>query len=304
MPGTIFYWVLNVSILGSIAGLLLLLIRRIRAFPRFGIYLLWIVPWLRLWMPIGFAYPFSFLNLFSPNTIKTVPVIEGFLGYPDFSAMNFMQFAENYVPMSYRSDVLRDVFEVAGIVWMVVGFAAVVCAFILFFVSRASLKGARHISDNIYCSDRVLSPAVYGILVPKIVLPTDGLDDYAYVLMHERVHIRRRDNLWRFAAILTVCVHWFNPLIWVFLRCFFIDLEMACDSRVLKDLRDDEKRKYAAALLSWSSGKTSLASAFGGMKVRRRIEHILSYKRLTWFSTLGFTVLILVIAVSILTNAT
>ena len=50
-------------------------------------------------------------------------------------------------------------------------------------------------------------------------------------------------------------------------------------------------------------GKTLFASAFGGSKVRTRIENVLSYKQMTVLSAVGFTILIIAIICTLLTNA-
>jgi beta-lactamase regulating signal transducer with metallopeptidase domain len=104
-------------------------------------------------------------------------------------------------------------------------------------------------------------------------------------------------------AIITACIHWFNPLVWIFLKDFFADMELACDTKAIKDLKEADKKSYASALLSCSAGKTFYASAFGGAKTRLRIENILSYKRLTLLSSICFAVLFVVIAVTVITNA-
>lgn len=62
-----FYWVLNMSIWGTLTGILLLGLRRVRRIPRLGIYLLWGVPFLRLWIPVGLESPLSLMNLLPPE---------------------------------------------------------------------------------------------------------------------------------------------------------------------------------------------------------------------------------------------
>ena len=302
--GDIFYWILNISILGSIAGIIVLFLRRIRALPRFGVYLLWAMPFIRLWVPVGLANKYSLLNLISRYATKTIVVWEYVPGLPEFSLTNSIQAAESYYPIIYKTDLLKNIFNAAGPVWMIVAAGAVLCSVSLYIFTKSALKNAEHIKDNIYRSDKILSPAVYGIIKPRIILPANIADNnFDYIIRHERIHIRRCDNLWRVAAIMTACVHWFNPLVWIFLKCFFADMELACDVGVLKKLDDNGKKGYAAALLACSSGKTYYASAFGGTKTRLRIENILSYKKLTLFSGLCFTAFFIVVAVTVITNA-
>ena len=310
MVSTVFYWVLNTGILGSVAGLLVLLLRRVRRLPRFGVYLLWVLPFLRLWMPVGLASRFSLLNLISRYATKTVVVWVPVPGAIEFLATNSIQAVTDYTPitrfapMEYKTDLLANFFRIAGAVWAIVAAAALLCSVLLYFFTKSALKSAVHSEGNIYRSDKLLSPAVYGIFKPKILLPANIADaDLDYILRHERVHIRRRDNLWRVLAVLTTCVHWFNPLVWIFLKNFFTDMELACDAAVLKTLPGGDEKAYAAVLLSCSAGKTYYASAFGGAKTRLRVENILSYKKLTLVSGICFTALFIVIAVTIITNA-
>ena len=304
MAGEIFYWVLNTSILGTAAGLILLLLRKLRSLPRFGVYVLWLLPLLRFWMPAGIANQYSLLNFISRYTTRTVILQIPFFETRSLTVSNSIQAATQYFPMEFKTDLLANIFAVAGLVWAVVAAAAILCSLILYFLTKSALHGAEHLRENIYTSDKVLSPAVYGIFRPRIILPGNLPEKHLrYILLHERIHIRRRDNLWRVVAVVTVCVHWFNPLVWIFLRFLFTDMEMACDAGVLKKIENNEKRSYASALLACASGKTYYASAFGGAKTRLRVENILSYKKLTLLSGVCFAILFLVIAVTVLTNA-
>ena len=299
--GDVFYWTLNMSILGSVAGIVVLLLRRIKVLPRVGVYLMWVLPLIRFWAPIGIANKYSLLSLISQYTTKTVVVWEQ---APEYTMTNSIQAATEYFPIEYKTDLLKDIFNLSGIIWAIIAAAAILCSILLYIFTKSALKDAKHIKENIYRSGNVLSPAIYGIYKPKIILPMGISDaDLEFILMHEQIHIRRRDNLWRVIAVITVCVHWFNPLVWVFLKCFFADMELACDAGVLKNLDESKHKGYASALLSFSAGKSYYASAFGGAKTRPRIENILSYKKLTLASLLCFAALFVIIAVTIITNA-
>lgn len=294
-----FYWIFNMSILGALCGLAVLVLRKIKAIPRFAVYLLWAVPLARFLLPIGVGSRFSLLNLLSGFLARTVAVSPG---APWLSASNLVRAADSYFPIVYRNDTLTGVFRAASAVWAVLAAAAILTAVTLYCVTIWERKGARRIKENLYRSSQVAAPAVYGIIRPKIILP-EAMDEGAlpYILLHEQVHIRRRDNLWRMLAVLTACVHWFNPLVWVFLKAFFADMELACDAGVMKET--GRPREYAAAVLSAASGKTMFASAFGGAKVRLRVENILSYKKLTVLSGVCTALLLAAVAAALLTNA-
>ena len=95
----------------------------------------------------------------------------------------------------------------------------------------------------------------------------------------------------------------FNPFSWIFLKAFLADLELSCDERVLVKLGAERSKEYASALLECKQGATVFASAFGGARIRTRIENILSFKKLTWISLVAFIALISVIFYVLLTNA-
>jgi len=301
MLGEIFYWVLNLSILGSFTGLILLMLRHIRKLPRFGVYLLWLLPLIRFWVPIGLANQYSLLNLLAQFTTKTIVVRKEEL---QFTMTNSIMAANSYFPIEYKSNLLKNIFAVCGVIWAIVMVGALLFSILLYFFTKKALINTNHIKDNIYKSDNITTPAVYGIIRPKIMLPSTLEDaDLNYILLHEKTHIRRSDNLWRIVAVISACVHWFNPLIWIFLNYFFTDMELACDASVLKKLNRDQQKAYAMALLTYSVGNNYYASAFGNTKTKLRIENILSYKKLTLVSGLCFTVLLILIAITLITNA-
>ncbi|MDF2510641.1 MAG: antirepressor regulating drug resistance protein [Herbinix sp.] len=302
MLSEIFYWVLNINILGSVAGLIVLSLRKIRTLPRFAVYFLWLLPLIRLWLPFGIANKYSLLSLISKFTTKTVVIWEEL---PQFTTTNSIMGANSYFPIEYKTNLLENVFNVASIVWIIVCCAAILTTALLYFFTKSELKSAELIKGNIYKSDRITSPAVYGIIRSRIIIPTAIADgDIDYIILHEQVHIGRRDNLFRIIAVITACVHWFNPLSWIFLKCFFADMELACDAKVLKSLNQTQTKEYARTILTCASSKTFLASAFGGAKTKVRIENILSYKKLTVLSSLYFAALVVVISIIIITNAT
>jgi beta-lactamase regulating signal transducer with metallopeptidase domain len=307
MIETIFYWVLNISILGSLVGLLVLALRRIKALPSFGKYLLWILPLLRFWLPWSLASQYSLMSLLSRLGTKTVVIWGKTSNGLDFdvTTTNILRAAQQYTyPLVYKTNLLETIFKVAGLVWLIIMVAIILSSMVIYFSTKSTLKDAQLVRDNIYQSDKVLTAAVYGIFKPRIILPIDSKkQDLDYILAHERVHIHRRDNLWRVIAVITASIHWFNPLIWICLKGFLTDMELACDAAVLKELGEEEKVSYAHLLLSQATPRSYYASAFAGAKTRLRIESIMSYKRLTWWSAVCFTLLFMAIAVTVITNA-
>ncbi len=303
MVGEIFYWVFNMSLVAALTGAAVWLIRSIRRLPRRIAVLLWIIPFVRMLVPVGLNSPYSLMTLISRLTTRTVTVYEPVEGMA-FSATNCIMAATGYFPITYREDRLAGVFAVAGAVWLTVAAAIGLILGVQYVSALRGLRGAVRLRDNVYRSDRVSSPAVYGIVRPRIVLPTACAEkDLRYVLMHERAHIRRRDNLWRVIALTVTAIHWFNPLAWMFLKRFFTDMELACDESVLARCGDEEAREYARTLLDNAPARTVLVSAFGGADLRTRIGRIVSFKPMTGVSLIGFSALAVAVAAVLLTNA-
>jgi len=299
----IFYWTFNMSLVASLTGGLIVLIRRIRQLPRRFAVMLWVVPFLRMAVPYGLNSPYSLMALLSKITTKTVVVYQPAEGIT-FSATNCIMAADTYFPITYKTSLLETAFAAASVLWVIVLVAILLVLTTVYVTTHRDTKGAAHLRDNIYLSEKVLSPAIYGIIKPKILLPVSYRErDLTLILLHEEAHIRRGDNLWRALALLIVSVHWFNPFCWVFLKLFLSDLELACDESVLTTLGSSRAKEYALTLLESKQGSPAFASAFGGAKIRPRIERILSFKRMTRFSSMVFTALILIILHVLLTNA-
>lgn len=303
MLGETFYWIFNMSITAAVTGLVVLLIRTARKIPRRFIYYLWIIPFLRMAIPLGLNSPYSLMSLISRFTTRTVTV---FMPADDigFSMTNCVMAANSYFPITYKVNLLERLFSASSIVWIIGLLIAVGALAILYFSGIHETKDSVHLLENIYLSEKVQSPAVYGIIRPRIIVPVSYAGkDMNYILMHERMHIRRADNLWRILAFIITAIHWFNPFAWLFLKLFLADTELACDECVISKCSSEQRKAYALSLLECQKSSTIFASAFGGAKIRTRIENILSFQKMTWISTAGFTAFVMAIAVVLLTNA-
>ncbi len=305
MLSDVFYWLLNMSITGIFTGIIILLLRQIKRIPRRICHILWLLPFLRLVLPFGLSHRYSIMNLINKLSTRTRII---HLTPPDasfnVSMTNHMAFAESYFPIVHKTNLLKDVFDTASFIWVIIAISALLIVFVFYFITKTEIKDAKHLRDNIYTSDKLLSPAIFGIFRPQIILPGYMSETNSeFVLLHERTHIKRGDNLFRIIAIIICCLHWFNPFIWLFLKFYLEDMEMSCDELVLQKCAQDKKKQYAAVLIECEENKILFASAFGGAKIRIRIENILSYKKLTFFSTICFLTLIIAIAATLLTNA-
>lgn len=303
MLGEIFYWIFNMSIAATICVMPLLLLRLIKKIPRRIFIWLWLVPFIRMCIPVGISSKYGIMALLSQFTTKTVTIVQ--IG--DDSAltmMNHVMGANSYFPITYKVNLLEDLFNIASVVWLVVALAAILALAIIYFVTLGEVKDAKKLKDNIYISDKIKTPAVYGIIKPKIILPIEYQESKLnYILMHENAHIKRKDNLVRLLAFIIVCLHWFNPFAWLLLKLLYSDIELACDESVLSNCDETERKEYAYTLLSTAEKTNVFAASFGGSKIRIRIENILSYKKISVFSIVAFSSLIIAVCYVLLTNA-
>lgn len=167
---------------------------------------------------------------------------------------------------------------------------------------------------DVYESDKTESPFVYGILRPKVILPASAIhastgesgERLRHILLHELYHIKRFDYLVKPLAFLALCVHWFNPLLWIAFRLFDKDMEMSCDEGAVKALKTGTGEDYAATLLNMASrgngiGK-SCALAFRETNVGTRVKHIVKYKKPGLTVGIISVILLALCAVSLLSN--
>lgn len=148
---------------------------------------------------------------------------------------------------------------------------------------RKKVSAAICLEGNVFICDYIASPFIFGILRPRIYLPS-GLDGETgrYVLAHERAHLARRDHWWKLLGFILLAVHWFNPVLWLSYRLLCRDIEMACDEKVIREMGTGVRKNYSRALLKCSvPGRILLASplAFGEVGVKERVKNVLNYKK-------------------------
>ena len=299
----VFYWLFSMSITASIVAVPVILLRLIKPIPRRLSVFLWGIPFLRMVLPFGMNSAYSLMSLLSRVSQKSFTVYKP-SAHSVYSFTNFAQAADTYNPITYKVDILEHVFGIGSVIWLmgtVVIFCILASAYCL---QLREAKRAVYWQDRLYVSKTAAAPAVYGIIKPRIVFPEHYKNrDIHYIVLHEKAHIRRMDNLWRLLAFAVTAIHWFNPFCWIFLKLFLADLELACDECVLKKLAQPQRKAYALSLLDSKAHAKALTSAFGGAKLHKRIRNILSFKEMTRFSTIVFSLLIIAIFYMLLTNA-
>jgi antirepressor regulating drug resistance, predicted signal transduction N-terminal membrane component len=171
---------------------------------------------------------------------------------------------------------------------------------------KKKLATAILLRDNIYESEFVDSPFVFGVVKPNIYLPMH-MDEgtAAYVIAHERAHLARRDHWWKVLGYLVLALHWFNPLVWVAYILFCRDIELACDEKVVKGLDGAARADYSQALLSCAAPGRAVAAcplAFGEGNIKTRVKSALHYKKPAFWVAAAAVLAVVIVAVCFLTN--
>jgi len=155
-------------------------------------------------------------------------------------------------------------------------------------------------SITIKQSDRVKSPLAVGILNPQIILPKSmNLDDKLlmnYVLTHEYCHIKRYDAVWKLFLLLALCIHWFNPMVWLMFVLSSRDLELTCDEAVIYRFGAETKKDYAYMLIGMAEQRTKFATLFNGFSKNATQERIISIMKIKKPSILAISIAVLLIA--------
>ena len=165
-------------------------------------------------------------------------------------------------------------------------------------------------SLSIRQTETIAAPLSYGVIRPVILMPKNtewkNIYQLRYVLEHEYVHIRRLDMLTKLIMIAAVCIHWFNPLVWVMYILFNRDLELSCDETVVRRFGMNIKSVYATALISMEekkSGLTPLCNSFSKNAIEERIRAIMKIKKTSKFAVIISAVLVICVTGGFATSA-
>ncbi len=291
----------------------------IRTIPKATYPLLWKVTIVRMLIPFEIPVKIDLLNELDKRFIKDKSVTgmqEGTIGlkYGMDTAMT--------------DDKLFDASWLLMMLW-IIGMISILAIHILKYVRIVRLmseavptgdevahaKGRiarwipkRHI--RILSTDRITSPLTAGVFRPKIILPQnvsyDNDSELDYILIHEIVHIVRKDNLWKIIALIAAAVHWFNPLAWLMYYFLQRDMEVACDEKVISLIGGTKKAEYALTLIRLAEKQSEIVplySSFGKNLVEERIVYIMKHKKITCLGVALSLILILLTGTTFLTYA-
>lgn len=291
----------QMSVAGGVLILFIVLIRAlaIHRLPKTTFLALWMIAALRLLLPFSIPLTFNIhigLDVFS-DVVQELPSGNIASTLPGDSPPSYD--IGTAVPSPATEHI--STFE---ILWLV----GVLLLAIYFSISyfRSMRKFRMSIPDNtpyiqnwltahqisrplaVRSSDLISSPLTYGILHPVILLPKklDRNDQVAlkYVLTHEYVHIRRFDAITKILFAAVLCIHWFNPFVWVMYVLANRDMELSCDAWVIRMMGAKNRSSYALMLIKMEekrSGMSALYSHFGKNAITERIEAIMKFKKAT-----------------------
>ena len=326
MLDTLFLYVLDMTLKGSLVILAVLLVRLcLRKAPKIFSYALWGVVLLRLLCPFSIQLPVSVLPEMEsvPQTYRfeSDPItftdasnaVSQVIGEAYAGSLNTQQIYVD-VPSSLGGSrpmaaTLWEICLMAGQYLWLAGVGVMLLRTLVHYIFlRKRLIGAVQLKDNIYLVDNIDSPFVMGLFKPRIYLPSTLRErETLYILAHERHHIRRADHIVKLFAFLALSLHWFNPLVWAAYLLACKDMEMSCDEAVLKKLGPDIRADYAASLLSFATGRRVAAFtplAFGEGDTKSRIQNLAKWKKpVAWIGTICVLVCIIT-AVCLLTDPT
>lgn len=294
----VFLKILNMSISASwIAATVLLLRLCLKCAPKWWNVLLWGLVAVRLMLPFSIESSLSLLpraEVVSPTHIvpsvpgKAVPMIGG--------AAAIASGAKTQLP----------IWTILAWVWLFGVLVLVLYTLVSTLRLRHQVREAVRLQGNIYQSEQVASPFVLGILRPKVYLPYHmDSREAQHVLAHEQAHLRRGDHFWKPLGFLLLTIHWFNPLIWLSYAMLCRDIELACDEKVIRDLRREERADYMQALVACSVNRRRIAAcplAFGETGVKERVKSVMNYKKPTLWVMLLALALSVVLAGCFLTD--
>lgn len=312
---------LNMSLTAGVVIVFVLLLRLLlKKAPKVISYALWGIVLFRLLCPVSVESRFSLFGFLNApvsesgtltSRIEYVPDNIVHMEYPEIvlPVPGVDDAVNNALPRGgeqLAADPLEAPVTIATYVWMSGILAMAVYAVVSYTRLRRKLITASPLRDNIYLADEITSPFVMGLFRPKIYLPSSIEEqEQPYIIMHEQHHIRRFDHVVKALAFTALCIHWFNPLVWVAFIMAGKDMEMSCDEAVVKKMGAGVLADYTASLLSLATGKHIIAGmplAFGEGDTKGRIRNLANWKKPAFWVILAAVIACITLAVCLLTN--
>lgn len=280
----IFLTVLSMSLSGSLLILALFLGRRFwkGRLGRQWQYYIWLIVLLRLFLPFGPEASLMGQVHWVADGAHTQMTQELRLteqgneqGQMQGPAQSFEKSSVQNKPQftgAIFSKALAFIEKYLWVIWLAVAFAMLIQKITVYrSYIRYVTAGAKPIDDTalldglaaamqkmeigrqveLCANPLVASPMLIGYFHPCIVLPRDAVSEkeFQYMAMHELTHYKRRDIVYKWLVQLAVCLHWFNPFVYVMRREIDRACEFACDEAVVRKMGYDHAKDYGKTLL-------------------------------------------------------
>lgn len=316
----IFLELLNRSINAGWLVLVIILLRRLlKKAPKAVFLVLWALVGIRLICPFSLE---SILSLIPsaepiPNTIldsnpttpaNTVPIANEISSSTELSNGLYPTHADGMVATDHKDvkNPMRLLNFLSTTVWAIGMSGFLLYATISSLRLRRKIQESIPLRDNIRLCDRISTPFLFGILRPRIYLPSSlPVEDAKYAIAHEHAHVKRHDHWWKPLGFLLLSVYWFHPLLWVAYTLFCRDIELACDEKVIRQLGAKCKKPYSIALINCSAPRRMTAFyplAFGEIAVKERVKTVLHYQKPTFVLSSVAVLTCIAAALCFLTN--
>ncbi len=306
----LFLKIINMSISASWLVLAVLILRFVlKKAPKWINVLLWGIVAIRLICPFSFESQLSLIP-----SAETIPLNIGMDSTPTInsgiSAINNAVnpiISQSNTPMAGASiNPLQITIGIYEYIWIFGMIALALYTAISYWRLHRKVDTAVRYKDNIFQSENVSSPFVFGIIKPRIYLPfkMNG-QDLEHVVAHEHAHIRRKDHWWKPLGFLLLTIHWFNPLMWMAYVLLCRDIELACDEKVIKELGNEQRGDYTQALVACSVNRRMIAACpltFGEVGVKERVKSVMNYKKPALWVIIIAVIVCVGVAVCFLTN--
>ncbi len=294
----------------------------IHKLPKKTFLVLWELVMLRLLIPFSIPSMFSIYTLITHSiSSTTLPEVGTNYNIPTMQGL----FVTTQGAVQSPADISPSVS-----MWFLVWCAGIILTTLFFVISylrcltefRTALPVHNHYIEKwlaerplkrpilVRQSDRISSPLTYGIFRPVILIPKkmdwNNEKQLQYVLSHEYVHIYHYDTVTKLIATLALCIHWFNPFVWVMYLLFNRDIELACDESVIRQFGEKSKSAYSLMLINMEAAKSGLlpfCNNFSKNAIEERITAVMKIKKTSLLAICIAAILIIGVTTAFATSA-
>ena len=312
---------LNMSLTSSVAIVLVILLRlALKKAPKVFSYALWGIVLFRLLCPISIGSSISVFNFidtpaedygYISSVIEYVPadIVHSVNPTVVLPLPGVSEVVNEALPKGeeqLRADPLEGRTFLATVIWMTGVLVMGIYSIVSYLKLRLKLRVAIPLRENVFIADDIKSPFVVGLIRPRIYLPCNLSEvEQAYIILHEKHHIKRKDHVMKALAFIALAIHWFNPLVWVAFILAGKDMEMSCDEAVIQKVGSDVRADYSASLLTLATGRRIIAGtplAFGEGDTKGRILNLAKWKKPGIWIIILSVILCGVLTVCLITN--